>query len=152
LLSVTYNGLEQLCEDESVWQFTPALALKSPRERYRILQTLLDHFRRKLALNAQCFRGEVQNQLRKRCEQHLNEYWGLDSEGYELRPAACFYLPGTSARPVEGFSLGERSLIGRFLSKQLALSRNEYAGIIRQLLDLLVRQGFLERLHAVDDY
>ncbi len=152
LLRIAYEGLEALCQNEEVWQFHPALALKSPVERQHSLQVLLDHFRRKLALNAKCFQEQFQSQLRKRCEQHLNEYWGLDAEGYELRPAACFYLPGTSPRPVEGFSLGERSLIGRFLSRQFALRRDQYAAVIGQLLDLLVKQGFLERLPAVDNH
>ncbi|GIW70794.1 MAG: hypothetical protein KatS3mg102_0336 [Planctomycetota bacterium] len=70
-----------------------------------------------------CWRRPFQQQLRRRAEQHLNEFWGLDPDYDELRQANGFVRPGSSSRQAEGFGLGERSLIGRFLRTRLEVSR-----------------------------
>ena len=152
LLTIAYRGLEELCATEAVWSFSPALVAKTPAERSDLVRALLNQFRRKLALNASLLQEQTQGQLRRRSEQHLNEFWGLDPDGSELRTANCFVLLGASSRAVEGFSLGPRSTIGRFLRHQLALSTDEYPSFVAALLDLLVSHGLLERLPALDDH
>ncbi len=152
LLRIEYRGLEELCQDGKAWAFHPALAARSPAERAALLRPLLDHFRRKLAINARILQEEAQSSLRRRCEQHLNEFWGLDPDSDELRTANCFVLQGRSSRPVEGFSLGARSALGRYLRRQLGLSTEAYRLVMEALLDLLVRHGLLVRLDPVDDH
>ncbi|MEJ5241177.1 MAG: DEAD/DEAH box helicase [Anaerolineales bacterium] len=152
LLRIEYRGLEELCRHESAWDFHPSLQMRTPQERQELVRVLLDHFRRKLAINARLLQEQAQSQLRRRCEQHLNEFWGLDPNSDELRPAACFVLRGNSSRPVEGFSLGERSLFGRYLIRKLGLSTQEYPHVLQSLLDRLVRHGLLIRLDPVEDH
>jgi len=152
LLRIRYRGLENLAQDDSAWDFYPALREKTPVERLVILRAILDQFRRKLAIRARCFEEQAQQQLRRRCEQHLNEFWGLDPNGNDLRPANVFLLRGQSPRPVEGFSLGERSAIGRYLRRALGLDTAEYRSVLSALLDRLVQHGLLVRLPAVDDH
>ena len=93
-----------------------------------------------------------QQQIRRRAEQHLNEFWGLDPELNELRSANRFVRPGRSARQIEGFSLSELSAIGKFLRQRLDLSTGEYPVFLDGLLTLLIGQGFLVRLDPVDDH
>jgi Lhr-like helicase len=152
LVRIEYRGLEQLAQDGAAWGFHPALAAKTPGQRQVLLRAILDQFRRKLAINARLLDAQAQEQLRRHCEQHLNEFWGLDPEGSELRTANHFVLPGQSARPQEGFSLGTRSAIGRFLRRELVLSTEEYRSVIEDLLSLLVRHGMLVRLPPVGDH
>ena len=152
LLRIGYRGLEQLAQDDSAWTFCPALAKKTPFERQVLLRAILDQFRRKLAVNARLLDAQAQEQLRRHCEQLLNEFWGLDPEGSELYTANHFLLPGESARPQEGFSLGARSAIGRFLRRELGLSTDEYRRMLANLLDLLVHHGMLVRLPPVEDH
>ncbi len=152
LLRIGYRGLENLAQDDSAWDFHPALREKTPAERLVILRTLLDHFRRKLAIRARFFEEQAQQQLRRRCEQHLNEFWGLDPNGSDLRPANAFLLRGGSPRPVEGFSLSERSALGRYLRRTLGLDTAAYRSILPALLERLVQHGLLARLPAVDDH
>jgi hypothetical protein len=59
---------------------------------------------------------------------------------------------GGSGRPVEGFDLGERGLIGRYLKTRLGVDGKAYWSVLAGLLDLLVRHGLLVRLDPVDDH
>jgi ATP-dependent helicase YprA (DUF1998 family) len=152
LLRVGYRGLETLCADNARWQFHPAIAALAAPDRERIVRAFLDQFRRKLAIAARCLQETNQQQIRRRSEQHLNEFWGLDETGAELRTANRFVREGQSQRLAEGFSLGERSKLGRFLSGELGLNSAGYDTFLDSLIALLVGQGFLRRLDPVDDH
>jgi ATP-dependent helicase YprA (DUF1998 family)/RNA polymerase subunit RPABC4/transcription elongation factor Spt4 len=152
LLQIGFRGLEKLCSDDERWSFHPAIAVLSPVERERITHTVLDHFRRKLAISCRCLEEATQQHIRRRSEQHLNEFWGLDPDVNELRTANRFVLLGQSSQVIEGFSLNERSAWGRFLRGRLSLNTGEYQHFLNGLLALLVGQGFLVRLDPVDDH
>jgi len=152
LLKVEYRGLDDLCQSAELAELHPGFAQASPEERARLLRAMLDQFRRKLAIRARVLEEQFQQQLRRRAEQYLNEFWGLDPEHDELRRANRFVRLGRSARQVEGFGLGERSLIGRFLRTRLGVSGESYWRVLDGLLDLLVRHGLLARLDPVDDH
>lgn len=152
LLRVAYRGLDVLCADDARWAFHPAIAACSPAEREAILRAVFDQFRRKLAIACRCLQETTQQQIRRRCEQHLNEFWGLDPDVNELRTAHRFVRPGQSTRAADGFSLNERSAIGRFLRGRLDLQSGDYHTFLDGLLTLLVGQGLLIRLAPVDDH
>jgi hypothetical protein len=152
LLRIEYRGLQELCRRPELWEFSLAMAASTPEEREAVLRPVLDQLRRKLAIRASVLDRDRQRRLRTRAEQHLNEFWGLDPELDELQQARRFVLPGSSKRQVEGFWLGVRSTIGRFLRAQLHLDGQAYADFIAKLLDLLVAHGLLVRLDPVDDH
>ncbi|MGC8724814.1 MAG: DEAD/DEAH box helicase [Acidobacteriota bacterium] len=153
LLKITYRGLEELCGDDSQWAFYPAAASVSPADRAQAVQTLLDQFRRKLAIRTNLLTETSQQQLRRRSEANLNTFWGLDSESRdELRTAKWFTRLGQSPRPDEGFGLGDRSALGRFLLKSFGLSKDDYPAFLEAFLTLLVQHGLLFRLSPVDDH
>jgi Lhr-like helicase len=152
LLRVGYRDLERLCGDDANWRFHPSIAGLTAPEREVIVRAVLDQFRRKLAISCPCLQETRQQQMARRSEQHLNEFWGLDPEVKELRPANQFVRPGQSTRPVDGFSLSELSTIGKFLRQRLALNTASYPAFVDGLLSLLVAHGFLLRLNSVDDH
>ncbi|GIW55610.1 MAG: DEAD/DEAH box helicase [Nitrospiraceae bacterium] len=152
LLRVGYRGLEALCADDSRWAFHPAIAALAAEERETIIRAVLDQFRRKLAISCRCLQETTQQQIRRRSEQHLNEFWGVDPDVNELRTANRFVRPGQSTRPADGFSLNERSALGRFLRGRLHLNTGDYQTFLDGLLALLVGQGLLIRLDPVDDH
>ncbi|MGQ9823193.1 MAG: DEAD/DEAH box helicase, partial [Thermogutta sp.] len=154
LLRIGYRGLEALCVDNTRWQFHPKIGAIPAEERETVVRAVLDQFRRKLAISCRCLQESAQQQIRRRAEQHLNEFWGLDPDVNELRTAERFVLGGQSqrARDVNGFSLGPRSAIGKFLRKRFGLSTSDYLPFLESLLGLLVGQGFLVRLDPVDDH
>jgi len=153
LLRVGYRGLDVLCADSARWGFHPSVATLSAGQRERLTRALLDQFRRKLAIDARCLQETTQQQMRRRAEQHLNEFWGLDESGSELRQANRFVRLGQSTRPVDRFfSLNQRSKLGRFIAQQLELPGAHYEAFLDDFLDLLVRNGFLRRLEPIDDH
>jgi hypothetical protein len=152
LLRVGYRSLDELCQRQEFTALHPALAEGALEERKVLVRAILDQFRRRLAIRTRVLEDIFQQQLRRRAEQHLNEFWGLDPDYDELRRAHRFLRPGRSVREVEGFRLGERSLIGRFLRARLQVSGEAYWQVLDGLLDLLVRYGLLTRLEPVDDH
>ena len=50
LLRVGYRGLEPLCADDARWGFHPAAAKLRPADLEALIRTVLDQFRRKLAM------------------------------------------------------------------------------------------------------
>jgi ATP-dependent helicase YprA (DUF1998 family) len=152
LLRIGYRALQDLCADPANWGFHASFVRRAPGERETIVRALLDHFRRKLAICCPCLQEMTQQQIRRRAEQHLNEYWGLDRDLVELRPANRFVKLGNSLRQVEGFSLGELSAIGKFLRQRLGLTTAAYQAVLDGLLSVLVSHGFLHRLEPVEDH
>ena len=136
LLRVDYRGLEALCAENSRWQFHPAIATIAATARERLIRAFLDQFRRKLAIAARSLQETNQQQIRRRSEQHLNEFWGLDETATELRTANRFMREGQSQRiPADNpFSLGERSKLGRFLTGELGLDSAGYDSLLDGLL------------------
>ncbi len=152
LLWIRYRGLDALCRDDTHWQFHPEIATMPATEREIAVRAVLDQFRRKLAIACRCLQETTQQQIRRRAEQHLNEFWGLDPDTNELRTAERYVRRGQSGRLADGFSLGARSAIGKFLRQRFGLSTGEYLPFLDALFGLLVSQGFLMRLPPVDDH
>ena len=145
LLRVVYDGLEAICERDDLWRGDPVLSAQTPEARYALLRTILDYFRYNRALSARVFEEDYQRELRRNCEQRLNEFWGLDPESQELRPGESLVLRGAFGNPLKGRSLGERSTLGRYVMRTLQITAGGYRPLMEFLLDVLTRQGFIER-------
>jgi len=153
LLKIDYKGLDEVCDNDGLWGVWGQKAGFSANERREIVCAVLDHFRRKLAINAAVLKEQVQQQLRRRVEQHLNEFWGLDPDADELRQSRKFVLLGSSPRIEDDWiRLSAKGTVGRFVCSRLGLSPQEYDGFIGGFLNLLVRYGLLERLEPRDDH
>lgn len=152
LLRIEYRGLKELCRSGELSRVHPWFEGRSPEECQSLIRTILDHFRRKLAIRTKVLEEKFQQQLRRRSEQHLNDFWGLDPDSDMLRTASRFLRPGRSTCRVDGFSLGERSLIGRFLRARLGVSGGDYWLVLDRLLEILVRHGLLVRLDPKEDH
>lgn len=141
LLRVGYDGLDALCADDSKWQALEPLRRLPAAARRKIVQALLDHFRKKLAIRAPELEPEAQETLIKNVQQLLGEPWGFGDE--PPRPAERFWLDGAPG-PGQGFSLGPASLLGRYLCHELGLpNRDAYQQLIGPLIDRLCGWGLL---------
>jgi len=153
LLRIDYEGLRELCENEEVWQSKESgkMGEMNPEERERILRAFLDHFRHKLAISNRVLYSDYQKQLKRKVIQHINDFWGLESEEESMRSASLFVLYGRgprdipALRAVGSYSLGDKSLLGKFLIRELDPKSPGYYSFIKWLLDVLVKQGFLEQ-------
>ncbi|MFS8896968.1 DEAD/DEAH box helicase [Synechococcus sp. R3-13] len=143
LLKIEYRGLGELCQNSALASLHPWFAQASPEEQEQLLRALLDRFRRQLAIDVPVLKAEPQRRLRRRAQQYLNEFWGLE-EHEELRTARCFGQ-NPSRENGQMLSLGRRSTIGRFLCRRLDLNQEAYDRFLESLLSLLVSQGLLRR-------
>ncbi len=143
LLAIEYHGLDTLCQSPKLASLHPWFGQADVGERKALLRAVLDQFRRKLAIRVSVLEEDFQKSLRRRAGQHLNEFWGLDPDYDELRPANRFAQHSPSNRQRPSFGLGARSLIGRFLIKRLGLNAAAYDAFLGTLLTLLTRHGLL---------
>ena len=153
LLRIDYLGLEECCGRDDVWREVPALADRPAADRLRIVRAVLDHFRKRLAVQARVLQEDYQRQLERRAEQHLNDFWGLDPTGEGLRPAATMVRPGPPGRqaPV-GYRLTARTALGRYLRRELGLAFGEFDRFIDAFLRVLVAHGLLRELDPVNGH
>ncbi|HLI47342.1 MAG TPA: DEAD/DEAH box helicase [Chthonomonas sp.] len=146
LLQINYKGLESLANQTDIWPSHLAIAGKTPEERLEVLRILLDHFRRKRAICVKVFEENFQQQLRRRADQQLNEFWGLDPDINELRPGTSLVLdPKTATVAFRSGSLSAFSRFGRFLQRQWRLTPQEYQKHIRAVVEVLLNYGFLRK-------
>jgi hypothetical protein len=148
LLRIEYEGLRELCNDESAWACLEPFARLTPDAREGVLRAVLDLFRHKFALNAESLKAEKLRELSKRCTQELNEHWGIDPDADDLIEARVLVLERVDERlpaPV-GALLSARSKIGRYLRQQLGIRADEYDALIPQLLQQLTAHGLLARV------
>ncbi len=151
LLRIAYEGLDEFCTDEQVWQ--RSLQRIPPERRVNIVRYLLDTMRQRRAIDTRCLQEDYQRELRKRVESDLNEFWGFDSEdGNDFQAATYARILGTSSKPVGGISLGWQSAFARQLRKGMRIDQNTYEAIIRELLEQLVAYGMVTRLSPIADH
>jgi len=154
-LRLEYNGLREACERDEIWEGVPVLRALPPQKRFWIVHTVLDHFRKRLAMGVRVLEKPFQQQLRRRAEQYLNEFWGLDPDADFLYEARWFVRPTGQANrlPSGEFSrLSGRTALGRFLQEELGLDAKGLEGFLPAFLDALVRQGFLQYGQPVGGY
>ena len=141
LLTIRYQGLEELCRDDKRWLNLEAFKTLDAAARQHILQAILDHFRKKLAVQTRCLEDAEQQQLRRRWQAQIGLRWYQPDD--PLRSAARFLLPGSDGGREGGLSLSEQSLIGRYLHG--VLGSNNYPQMLPKLIDVLCAAGLLLR-------
>lgn len=144
LLEVHYEGLEQCAARDELWRHLPQLAGMQPDQRAALIRPLLDFARKKLAIDVECLRETYQQQLRRRVNQWLNDRWCFDESEEHLRKAECLLIPGRPQGKLSGIQASSRSLIGRYLMRQLGKLR-DYDQFVGSLFDILLSQGLLVR-------
>ncbi|MEW8063554.1 MAG: DEAD/DEAH box helicase [Candidatus Thiodiazotropha endolucinida] len=160
LLSINYEGLQELCEDQNEWKGLPfpELASVSAESRERALRLLLDTMRRSLCIKSRYLDPIHQEQLRNQSFQYLKEPWGFTEE--EQLQEACILLPGSKPQQARNqynlVSGSSRSLLGQALKRASTwgddyavlgeIKEKNYGDLISSLLQVLVRYGLAEEI------
>ncbi len=160
LLTIDYEGLRELCEDQAEWEGLPLLGLAntSPDSREKALRLLLDTMRRGLCIKSRFLDPIHQEQLRNQSFQYLKEPWGFTEE--EQLQEACILLPGSKPKQARyRFNLvsgSSRSLLGQALKKASTwgddyaafgeIKEKNYPDLIDSLLKVLVAYGLAEEV------
>lgn len=153
LLRIEYDGVEEACARDELWRQVPVLDGVSPERRARVVRAFLDHFRKRLAIEVPPLDRNVQQQLVRRAQQLLNEFWGVDPATEFLREAAWFVRqtgPGEPPAHETFYRLSPRSLLGRYLRDELEL--DDLQSFLGRFLEVLVNQGFLRRAEPVNGF
>ncbi len=152
LLLIEYRNLDALCAQQEPWAADPLLSSVPPEIRYRVITTILDHFRWRLAIDAECLRRDGQERLRRQVAQCLKEPWTFDDQE-ELWHARGFAPPNAPAGE-SAFSLGVRSELGRYLREGRTwgrggrLSVEEYIHLMEHLIAVLRQGGLLVQVET----
>lgn len=153
LLRVDYDGLEEACIQDDLWREVPVLLGRSPEERACIVRTVLDHFRKRLAIEVRALNRTFQQQLVRRALQQLDEFWGIDPNSEFLWEATWFVRQtarGEIPRRGTYYRLSRRTLLGRYLVNELGLQ--DFNAFLGSFLAVLVGQGFLRRFDPVNGF
>jgi ATP-dependent helicase YprA (DUF1998 family) len=149
LLKIQYPGLEALANEDGVFSDVPGFAGLSPEKRFEVLENTLHYFRKRLALDeAILTREEKQQQLRRRAEQQLNDFWGIEAEGAVLRRASMLVVPsgGIAADLPNTFRLSPRSPLGQYYQRALGLDQDAVGKALSMVADILRHEGFLREV------
>ncbi len=150
LLVIEYNGLQEDCADNNLWQKHrhPLLLQATPQQRFIITQAFLNHLRRELAIDAKLLQPDQKDSLKSEVIQALKEPWVFDENEYlYLAPWATISTGGNEKAKVK---LTTRSKIGRFLRspntwslRSQLLTDVEFNSLITTLIDALCDAGYL---------
>ncbi len=157
LLTIEYQGIDELTKDEVLWKSKNRfLRDADPETRKKICHVLLDHMRRELSINVQYLSFDYQEQIRQRSRSFLTETWALDEDAILSRASVMYtQKPDDSDRGGRNSSekyLTARSLFGQFLRRTGTFNTNEIPRtaeceiIIRDLLDVLAGNNLIEEV------
>ena len=154
---ITYNYVNEIAADETVWSMSHAsLQEAAPEIRAEIITCLLDQFRQNLAIDTQELNRVYHDELLRKSRSHLIEPWALVDEDAISRSRRVV------SRPAKEFSRRERSSLqaitggsrfGLWMGKEqmLNLPLAERQDVIEDIMELLATHGILER-EDVGDY
>jgi ATP-dependent helicase YprA (DUF1998 family)/serine/threonine protein kinase/very-short-patch-repair endonuclease len=147
LLEIGYLGLKGVAANDGLWRAThPALAQASPQTRERVATVLLDEMRRSQAIDVECFRQEVFEQIQKEGAANLRPEWAIDDS--DSRPTAMVVPgPGRAGSPRSQVHMSGRGKLGRYLTQRgrriglPSLTSGEAEEVIEDLLAVLSGDG-----------
>lgn len=159
LLDIDYEGLDELCHDESVWSGLPCIELAKVKPHYRLkaLRAILDTMRRGLCIKSRFLDAIHQEQIRSQSFQYLKEPWGFSEE--ELMQPSChlmlggkpkhqranFNLVSASSRSALAQLLKRSSVWGEDLALLPKINDANYPALIESLMSALEQYGLVEK-------
>lgn len=141
LLAIDYDGLPECCADQDTWKRHELLASATPAVREQITRTLLDWFRRELAIRVKYLDRIDQESMRNRTRQQLIAPWSLEEPerleiGAVVRPRA-----EKPKDPFESIYLSPAGTFARYLKRTLpgasGLKKDKLAELLNELLEAL---------------
>ncbi|RSN31738.1 DEAD/DEAH box helicase [Amycolatopsis sp. WAC 01416] len=150
LLEIHYEDLDWLANEDDRWAKTQvSLRGADPGQRSEIMQVLLDHMRRGLAIDVQHFRDDFDN-LQRASEERLIDPWVLSS--HSDRPQVGTTYPRGSKPGMDraGLFVSGRGKFGKYLRRVhfRELSTDDTQQAIADLLKVLKDAGLLAEVEA----
>jgi len=160
LLTINYESLVELSENENDWQNVhPALVSASSEIRIKVLTVLLDYMRRSLAIKADYLDPFYHERIKQQSNQYLTGSWSIDED--ERMEGSSILYPRARNRPSDSqwnVYLSGRGGYGQYLRRQTTfpnygevLNVQDTEQIILQILSNLEIAGIVEAVDSQDD-
>lgn len=155
LLTIEYEELMDICQDENIWANCPdVLKNATPAQRYQATKVILDQLRKGLAIDAKVLQSGEIDQLKREVEQRIKEPWTFDRNEY-LYEASVANISNDDSKPYSKtkVKLTPRSKVGNFLRSSQnwniadKLSDQEYQILIQQFTRILSQQAYLVEIN-----
>lgn len=156
LLSIDYLSLDEVCEDQEVWQEGgghSALVTASPETRKRIARVLLDYMRRELSIKVDYLTPDYQENMQQQSSQRLIAPWAID-ENEPMQYATTLFPRSRGQESDRSYVyLSVRGGFGQYLRRPRTfpdyherLRSQETEQIILHLLRVLKTAGLVEQV------
>ncbi len=157
LLIIDYLSLDEVCEDQEVWQEGKgghsALVTASPETRKRIARVLLDYMRRELSIKVDYLTPEYQENMQQQSSQRLIAPWAID-ENEPMQYATTLFPRSRGQESDRSYVyLSARGGFGQYLRRPKTfpeyherLRSQETEQIILHLLSVLKTAGLVEQV------
>ncbi len=128
-LRIDYDGLDELVDDEAIWNGVPMFESSTPAKRSQVLKAVLDRLRMELVIDDPSLtRAEIERL--ERAASSLNQLWRPIENSLFSEEANLALLPNGEAPNQEPLRrwlrLNERSRIGRYLQDRRTWSESEH--------------------------
>lgn len=158
LLEIEYEGLAELCNDQSQWEGLPFPELRavSPASRFRVLKAVLDTMRRGLCIKSRFLDQFHQEQFKSQSFQYLKEPWAFSEEEH-LQSSCTLILVGKPSGGQENYNFvtaSSRSVLGQQLKRSTywqddfpllpKIKDDNYPNLIQSLMQVLQSYGLIE--------
>lgn len=153
LLEIDYDGLQELCDDESQWQHAPAmLAQAAPEVRHRVSRLVLDVMRKSLCIRTRYLDQLQHEQWVNQAATHLTEKWQPGNARDMAKANHAITGRRPKGRELDLISLGSRSRLAQELKKPgiwgnapyTPLDDKNWPELIESLLRALKEYGLIE--------
>jgi len=156
LLSIDYLSLDEFCADDSEWQRChPALSEASAATREEVCRTMLDFFRRELAIGVKYLSHIEQESMMQLAQQRLIAPWSFERMDKLERARSIVPSPAIKGGPkgANFFTfMSPRGGFGQYLRRpstftdfEDSLKTDDISVIIQNLCEQLVVPGLLDR-------
>jgi len=146
LIGIKYDGLDELASDNSKWLEIAGFCEVNVEKRFSILKAFLDHFRMKLAIEAEVLTENRTRAIVTQANQWLKKPWAFD-DGERLKNHLMAtlpeYQPSYQEKRYGTVSTSRRSAIGRYLrasqtwGTESNFSGDEVENIVKGIVSVL---------------
>lgn len=120
LLEFEYLAVNDVANDEATWvdkNAHAALIAATPEQRKHIIQVLLDHLRRSLAVKEDSLNSNYQERISEQSRQRLREPWVIEDARDMVRAGVAWPRARMERERAEDVFISPRSNFGQFLRR-----------------------------------
>lgn len=158
LLAFEYMAIDEVASDQSTWQDKnahAALIAATPEQRQHVIQVLLDHLRRSLAVKEDSLNPTYQERICEQSRQRLRDPWILEDARDMIRAGIAWPRSRMEREQPTDIFISSRSNFGQFLRRpgvlpalDRSLTLEDTDEIIRSLFRCLKPWGLVEEVRS----